>query len=155
MADNIHPVVELLVARMKSHPEEFGPRGGGRWADWLNLLTPLVTEEERVMLRKLSMDTIHEEVLDELMNGEERRAREKRERYLEMQRLMAQAQQNTLRPGQYAQVPNLSALQGLSTAIPSPNGAEGLRIHSNGDIQIGNETLNEGTLRKIKKALGL
>ena len=93
MADNIHPVVELLAARMESHPEEFGPDRGGRWAEWLDRLIPFVTEEERVMLRGPMMQDIHEEVLDELLNGEERRAQEQRERTareLEMQRMVGQ-----------------------------------------------------------------
>ncbi len=163
MADNIHPVVELLAARMESHPEEFEPNGGGRWAEWLDRLIPFVTEEERVMLRGHMMQDIHEEVLDELLNGEERRAQEKRERDLEMQRMLAQAQVQRLQPGQYAQVQSLSALQGMGVGnvVPSQplviqsGGKEAMRIQANGDIKIGNETLNEGTLRKIKKALGI
>lgn len=151
MADNVHPVVELLAARMESHPEEFGPNRGGRWAEWLDQLIPFVTEAERVMLRGPMMQDIHEEVLDELLNGDERRAQERRERDLEMQRIMAQAQQNTLRPGQYAQVPNLGALQGMGA---SSIGQSHLQIQS-GNMKLGNETLDEGTLKQIKRKLGL
>ena len=73
MTNNIHPVVELLAARMESNPEEFAPDGEGRWAQWLDELIPFVTEAERVMLRGPMMQTFHEQVLDELMNGPERR----------------------------------------------------------------------------------
>jgi hypothetical protein len=83
MADNIHPVVELLAARMKSHPEEFGVESDGRWAQYLDELMPFTTEEERVMLRGPMMQDIHEDVLEELLNGPERRAQEKRQRELE------------------------------------------------------------------------
>ena len=151
MADNIHPVVELLAARMETHPEEFEPNGHGRWAEWLDRLIPFVTEEERVMLRGHMMQDIHEEVLDELLNGEERRAQSKRERDLEMQRIMAQAQQNALQPGQYAQVQSLGALQTLSA---STLGHSHLQIQS-GNMKLGNETLDEGMLKQIKRKLGL
>lgn len=167
MADNVHEVVKLLAARMESHPEEFGPDRGGRWAEWLDRLIPFVTEEERVMLfnksKEAFLQRVHEEVLDELLNGEERRAREKRERDLEMQRIMAQAQQNALQPGQYLQAQSLSALQtmGVGTMAPSQGltistvGQEAMRIQANGDIKIGNEKLDAGMIRKMKKALGL
>lgn len=163
MADNVHEVVKLLAARMETHPEEFEPNGHGRWAEWLDRLIPFVTEEERVMLRGPMMQDLHEEVLDELLNGDERRAQSKRERDLEMQRMMAQAQQNTLRPGQYAQVPNLGALQtmGVGTVAPSQGltistvGQEAMRIQANGELQIGGEKLDAGMIRKMKKALGL
>lgn len=164
MADNIHPVVELLAARMESHPEEFEPNGGGRWAEWLDRLIPFVTEEERVMLRGPMMQGIHEEVLDELLNGEERRAQSKRERDLEMQRIMAQAQQQAaLQPGQYMQAQSLGALQTMGIGIATPSqpltlqssGKEALRIGSGGELQIGTETLDESLISNIRKKLGL
>lgn len=92
MTSNIHPVVELLVARMESHPEEFEPNGGGRWAEWLDRLIPFVTEKERVMLRKPMMQTIHEEVLDELLNGPDKRRKQEEEREYERNLIMQQAQ---------------------------------------------------------------
>lgn len=173
MADNIHPVVELLAARMESHPEEFRIYDnstlaiGGRWETWISQIRPFMNEAEHRLLfnksKEAFLQRVHEEVLDELMNGEERRAQEKRERDLEMQRLMAQAQQNTLRPGQYAQVQSLSTLQGMGIGNVAPSqplviqsgGKEAMRIQANGDIQIGNETLDEGMLKQIKRKLGL
>lgn len=104
-----HEVVKLLVARMESNPEEFNDVEG-RWAQWLDELIPFVTEEERLMLRKPMMQSIHEEVMDELCNGEERRrkAEENRKEY-EYERHLAQAMQHTQRQamqsavGQYQQ----------------------------------------------------
>ena len=109
------------------------------------------------------LQRVHEEVLDELLNGEERRAQSKRERDLEMQRMMAQAQQNALQPGQYAQVQNLGALQGMGIGTVAPSqgltistvGQEAMRIQANGELQIGGEKLDAGMIRKMKKALGL
>ena len=95
MTSNIHPVVELLAARMESNPEEFAPDGGGRWAQWLDELISFVTEAERVMLRKPMMQAIHEEVLDELMNGPDKRRKAEEDR--EYERHLAMAMQHTQR----------------------------------------------------------
>ena len=159
MADNIHPVVELLVARMESHPEEFDPNRGGRWAEWLEQLIPLVTEEERVILRGPMMQGIYEEVLDELLNGEERRAQAQRERDLAMQQMMGARHAKSL----YAQAMRAGGLQGIGigTATPSQpltiqsSGKEALRIGSGGELQIGTETLDESLISNIRKKLGL
>lgn len=149
MADNIHEVVKLLVARMESHPEEFDPNRGGRWAEWLEQLIPLVTEEERVILRGPMMQGIHEEVLDELLNGEERRAQAQRERDLAMQQMMGARHPKSL----YAQALRAGGLQGIS--VGSVASKEALRIGSGGELQIGDQTLDENMLRKIRKAVGL
>jgi hypothetical protein len=100
MVDEPHTVVQLLLKRMESHPEEFAPDGEGRWAQWLDELIPFVTEAERVLLRGPMMQSIHERVMDELMNGPERRAKEAEER--EYERHLAQAMQHTQKQQQLA-----------------------------------------------------
>ncbi len=147
MADNIHPVVELLAARMETHPEEFRFHDSqtlaitGRWETWIHQIRPFLNEAEDKMLfgkaKEAFLQRVHEEVLDELLNGEERRAEERRKRDLEMQRMMAQMQQSALQPGQYAQVQSLGALQSAST------------------LRLGSETIDEGMLKQIKRKLGL
>lgn len=93
MSENVHPVVRLLAKRMESHPEEFTK---GRWGMWVSALMEMATPEEKLLLRKFRMDEIHEEVMDELLNGEVRRAEEERKReeearrYLTMQQATAQ-----------------------------------------------------------------
>lgn len=87
-----HDVVKLLAARMESHPEEFAPDGEGRWAQWLDELIPFVTEAERVLLRGPMMQTFHEQVLDELLNGPDKRRKEAEERELIMKSALAQQQ---------------------------------------------------------------
>lgn len=103
MADEPHDVVKLLVARMESNPEEFND-DDGRWAQWLDELLPFVTEEERVMLRKPMMQTIHEEVLDELLNGPDKR-REAEENRKEYERHLAQTLQHTQRQAMQQGIP--------------------------------------------------
>jgi hypothetical protein len=79
---------------MESHPEEFSMENG-RWAQWLDQLVPFVTEAELRLLREPMMRDIHEEVLDELCNGEERRRKEREEQ--EYERHLAMAMQHTQR----------------------------------------------------------
>lgn len=166
--DNIHPVVRLLAKRMESHPEEFGPASGGRWAEWLDRLIPFVTEEERVMLRGPMIQDIHEEVMDELMNGPERRAQEKRERDLEMQRMIAQSQQRAAQQAsqlygqaalQSGQLGNASgyAYNSAPTALPGTyydavTDTYNTRGFTMTKAQIEN---NPGLIASVKKALGL
>lgn len=107
-----HAVVRLLLARMESHPEEFSNEDG-RWAQWLDELLPFVTEAERVLLRGPMMQTIHEQVLDELLNGPERRRKYEEDR--EYERHLAQAMQHTKQ-------------QALQQAIPLGGGGTGATL---------------------------
>lgn len=165
MADNIHEVVKLLAARMESHPEEFpiSSRGqlpiGGRWAPWLAQAEQLMNEAERELIygkaKEVIFQRIHEEVLDELLNGEQRRAEEKAAHDAEVQRLLGQARARSRPVGAYQ-----NAI-GTGTAIPSQQlvigmtGNEAMHITANSELKIGNETLNESTLAQIRRKVGL
>lgn len=95
MTDEVHPLVTLLVARAKSHPEEF--RGGrpnalnpaNRWWFAVDTIRRDGTAEDKALLAstigRVLMDEAHEWALDELMNGEQRRAGEEEKRHLAMQ----------------------------------------------------------------------
>lgn len=98
--NGLHEVVQLLVARMASHPEEFRYAGraadvpepvyaqydaattarGHRWNSLLNELDYFTSEAEeealRAGLRVIHLNRLHEQVMDELLNGEERRQKE-------------------------------------------------------------------------------
>ena len=178
MADNIHPVVKLLAARMESHPEEFGVDGNGRWSTWLRQLEGHLSEEEKLLLRGPGMQRVHEEVLDELLNGEERREEERRRKEADEQRYLAQLSQMQMRNAAQAN-PYLQAQEyrnamglgqnaigglGIGTAVPSQplvihtSGQEAMRIEANGELRLGGtngETLNAGMLRTIKQKLGI
>ena len=75
----MHEVVTLLLARMESNPEEF-ERGMSRWAWMLEGVMTNCSEEERAALhaglRPIRLKQLHEDVMDELFNGPERRAQE-------------------------------------------------------------------------------
>ena len=146
----MHPVVQFLLARMESHPEEFGSDGEGRWQEWIYRMRPLLTPDERIALRGPEMDHIHSQVLDELMNGEDRRRQLevqqekeqialKQAQTLQVQRALAQAQTNAMNHAQ--------SVIGTGTTIPTVTSA----ISS---IQP-KPTLDEDALTRIKKYLGL
>jgi hypothetical protein len=162
MADKeFHPVVTLLLKRIESHPEEFG-RGAHRW-DWIiervqNYGSKEEDEAIDAALRPIRLQEVHEDMMDELCNGDDRRRKEEEEREYEKQ-LMQQVQQQRM-----AQQQGLTAAQNAYTGsfgkpssqplvIAAPNGTEAMRITTNGDLQIGSETLNEGIIKKIKGAL--
>jgi molybdenum-dependent DNA-binding transcriptional regulator ModE len=85
----IHPVVELLLARMESHPHEFevniNPDGnrsfvGNRWYAALETIEEYGSDADQkaldASLGKIRMDEAHRWALDELLNGEQRRREE-------------------------------------------------------------------------------
>jgi hypothetical protein len=185
VTNNIHPVVELLAARMESHPEEFPvqPNGQlpimGRWAPWLAQAEHLMNDAERTLLYTKAKETIfqriHEEVLDELMNGPERRAEEKRKRDEETQRHIAHAaaqQQAAMQQqlqgyrqamGQYqSHLGAHSRAQATGIVGKSPSGIWvdeyaqlGNTTTQSTKLQLGSETIDEGMIKKIKKKLGI
>jgi len=76
MSDELHAVVRLLIARIESNPEEF-KKNGNRWHSIIaGVLDSCSEEEEReiiLALRPIRLKELHEEMMDELFNGEDRR----------------------------------------------------------------------------------
>ena len=160
-----HPVVELLVARMESHPEEFRV-ADGRWAQWLDELIPFVTEAERLLLREPMMQEIHERVMDELLNGDDRRRREEEEteyeRQMVMQGKLAQQQMAQQMAQQKAQQATLNAYgqynQASGTALLGHSPSNVCLDKKYANISVASQiepTLSSSTISQIKKALGL
>jgi hypothetical protein len=86
MADEPHDVVKLLLARMKSHPEEFRAKEGpyhDRWYSHINLIDSYGSEADKdainAGIRDIRLGQIHEQVMEELCNGPENRRREEEE----------------------------------------------------------------------------
>ena len=82
MSDELHAVVRLLIARVESNPEEF-KKNGNRWysiiADVLGSCSKEEHEAIKAALRPIRLKELHEQMMDELFNGEDRR-REERDR---------------------------------------------------------------------------
>jgi hypothetical protein len=85
----VHPLVELLVARAKSHPEEFvtgGPESisaTSRWWYAIDVVRRDGTDADNAAMDKaigrMAMDSAHEWALDELLNGDQRREDQRRQ----------------------------------------------------------------------------
>lgn len=101
MADNEpHAVVRLLVKRMESHPEEFRVEpelGLERWEEYIDAIQDHGNEADNAALnaklRDIRLAEIHEQVMDELLNGPERRRKHKED--TEYERHLAAAMQHT------------------------------------------------------------
>jgi hypothetical protein len=142
MADEVHPVVELLIARTESHPEEFRDDylmsevrptvGSGRWFRVIHAIRDHGLKQDaealNVALSKIRMQQIYEWMMDELINGEDRRREEEEDKkrlWLQQQQLHQQAyqtsphlqsgMQNISQLGSYQQ----SAMLGAASSIPA------------------------------------
>jgi hypothetical protein len=168
MADEqeLHPVVQLMLKRMESHPEEFGGEPyteGGRWGSVLITIQEHGSDAERNAMadsmRVIRLERAHVWALDELCNGEERRKEEERaEQEARVAQIAYTQSLGKISLSQYAQrhqntaaaagvlagsIISLAGGGGGGSSIPSPN------------IKIGNETLDENMLAKIKRSTGL
>lgn len=91
MADEVHPVVRLMLARMETHPEEFTECAessspeyfSGRWGPTIMAIRKYGTKADQDAFfptyNRLRMDAQHEDTMDELCNGEARREQAERE----------------------------------------------------------------------------
>lgn len=99
--EELHPLTKFLIERLGSHPEEFSVSSkieyvnnqltqlpssakdiSGRWGRAVSALFNYGSEKDKSEFKKVynktRMDKAHEDAMDELFNGEERRAEEKR-----------------------------------------------------------------------------
>lgn len=153
----LHPVVELLLARMKSHPEEF-ETATNRW-DWvLHRVQDNGSEAELEALndglRLIRLSEAHDWMLDELCNGEERRRKEEEDRAYE-RKMMAQQVQRPMIPltNQYANVAQLGHPGQFITDYD--HATQNLIIKDTHTKQITSIPGDSGMVATIKKALGI
>ncbi len=164
MTDEVHPLVELLVARAKSHPEEFNEERNpltptDRWWRALDTVSRSGTDADKAVIAstvgRIAMDKAHEWALDELLNGDERREIERREREEMEKRYAAQAVAMSQRPpalSQFAQAQQSAYQNALGGASISGFTSQVTAIDS---LSLGGETLTAGMIQQIKKALGV
>jgi hypothetical protein len=124
MADEVHEVVTLLLARMESNPEEFSSDNGrfsDRWERYISDIEAFGNEADKAALnaklRDIWMDKIHEKVLDELCNGEDRRRKEAEDREYELHLAHAAMQQQ--------QKAYVSQIQGMAGQLYGGGGGAG------------------------------
>jgi hypothetical protein len=148
MTNEIHPVVELLIARMESHPEEFKDdylmsevspaNGSGRWLRATQAIQDHGSKRDvealNAALSKIYMQYIHEWTMDELLNGEDRRREEE-----ERKKQLWQQQQQQLYQQAYQQSPHIRAgTTGLQNTAAATTG-----------LQLGEDSL----MQQIRKRL--
>ena len=95
-----HDVVKLLLARMESHPEEFRVASGPeRWGVPIDMIQDYGSEADKAVLnaklRDIVMGEAHEDVMDELLNGPEKRRKYEEEREYERQLMQRNMQQQS------------------------------------------------------------
>jgi hypothetical protein len=176
MTNEVHPVVELLIARTESHPEEFRDDylmsevrptvGSGRWFRVIHAIRDHGSEQDNAALsarlRDIRMQQIHEWTMDELLNGEDRRREEE-----ERKKQLWQQQQQQLYQQAYQQSPHLpsgTALLGAASTAPAQLGGYQqlglLGAASTAPAQLGSwqeirdEPLTESLIQQIRKRLG-
>jgi len=155
MADEPHEVVTLLLKRMESHPEEFRIGDGpfhDRWYDHVNGIQAYGNEADKAAiaagLREIRLSEIHEKVMDELLNGDDRRRKVEEEAEYERILLKSNLAQQQLAAHQ-------NAVHRYKNAVGQYNQAQALGLagqHGYAAVANGGtgETL-ESTLGKLKK----
>jgi hypothetical protein len=159
---------------MESHPEEFRIGDGpfhDRWYDHVNSINAYGNEADNAALatglREIRLAETHERVMDELLNGDERRRKAEEEveyernllkSNLAQQRNAMQRYQNQLGQYQNAMGGQLGQALGIGTQAPSQpltigtGGTGALRIEADGGV-ITQPTLASSAINQIKKAL--
>lgn len=172
MVDNseVHPAVKLLIERMKSHPEEFkeyfsiGPEtlrnadeDADRWGYALDVIQEFGSDADKAALagpmRDLKLEETYKWMLDELLNGEARRTKEKADREEQERKYMQAMSLAGVRPSigafaaAQAQAQSLGAsaaqLQNYAAVKPTPQ--DRFEQHATDDTLI----------TKLRKGLGI
>ena len=67
----MHHAVEILLARMESHPEDFEPNAKGHWQHWHNTYKKFFNEEERELvsakLREINLNRMSQDMMQEMV----------------------------------------------------------------------------------------
>lgn len=166
----VHPVVELLLARMKSHPEEF-QAGMNRWDFVLHKVLDNGNEADLEAinegLRPIRLAEAHEWMMDELLNGEDRRRQEQEDREYEKRLLANQASsmgaslRNAISPALQQTYDQIQEQQLNQLGHPGQfvtdydHSAQVLRIKDTHTKQVTSIPANSGMVATIKKALGI
>ena len=155
MANEPHEAVTLLLARMKSHPEEFARSANPRWEPYVDLVNSYGNEKDTAAInagmRDIRLAEVHAGVMEELCNGPERRAKEEADREYERRLMVKQAMQTS----QYANLGQASINQyaNAHAAIGQyQNQLLGPGIMgTSSNLMIQDEMLGAPTLKGLKK----
>ena len=173
MSNEPHDAVKLLIARMESHPEEFSSdkeRFSDRWERYISDIEAFGNEADKAALnaklRDIWMVKIHEKVMDELLNGEDRRRKEREEQEYErrMSQSLSLAQQQKAYLSQLGQTQGLqsasalgqyqNAMLGIGTTAPSTKlDVQSLAGQSPANIRIDDQVLDASMIERMKRVM--
>lgn len=147
----MHQAVELILKRMDSNPDEFTGDSKDRWMRMIKRYEAFFSDEERkAILEKqnaIMMKEFHNEIMGELLYGEERRQQE-REAQAQMELAKMQMQSQILGTGMARQ--SQSALQSINPgsiyALQNANTAQ-----NTATLTIGGETIDKTLIQKLKE----
>lgn len=168
MSQDIHDVVKLILARMDSHPEEFGGSGDDfitddvdRWWKPLVAIRDFGSEEEKALinakLRVIRLQKAHETAMDELLNGDDRRRKAEEEREYE-RNLLKSVQQQAYTSSLQNQMTTSEYNNRIMGALNNPQSGSFGKPHPVGPATSWGTTTgatNTGFVATMKKALGL
>lgn len=158
----MHQAVELILKRMDSNPDEFTGDSKDRWMRMIKRYEAFFSDEERKAISEkqnaIMMKEFHNEVMGELLYGEERRQQE-RETQAQMEIAKMQMQSQVLGLGMARQ--SQSALQNINPgsiyALQNANAAQNtITLQGTPHIQsdtltLGGETLDKTLIQKLKE----
>ena len=140
----MHQAVELLLKRMESNPQEFMSSNHRqvRWSRIIRDYDSYLSEDERAAINQkyseIQMEAMHKDIMTELLYGEQQEEEAQQSIYS-----VASAGMERLR---------LDANGNIGIGVTHPSNT--LTIASNaispGRVQLGNQTLDEQTLAKLK-----
>lgn len=158
MADNLHDVVKLLLKRMESHPEEFGTGPTNRWGWMLNDVLSNCSEEEAAAikegLRPIRLQEIHETVMDELLNGDERRRAEKENILNTARNNMGASLRSAISPA-LQQIDAEMQIEQMKQYRNTYNQMTLTAVTQPSTLNVGGETITGDLIKKLKKVAGL
>lgn len=140
----MHQAVELLLKRMESNPQEFmssSPRQM-RWNRIIRDYDSYLSDDERAAINQkyseIQMDAMHKDIMTELLYGEQQEEEAQQSIYS-----VTSAGTERLRLGANGTV-------GIGVQHPSNTLTIASNSISPGRVQLGNQTLDEQTLAKLK-----
>ena len=150
----MHQAVELILKRMDSNPDEFTGDSKDRWMRTLKRYEAFFSDEERKAIAEkqnaIMMKEFHNEVMSELLYGEERRQQEREVQMgLEQAKIRLQSQASVLQAH-----PMMNAAQGIAPGSIHSLSGSSLTVNA-ANIQpstltIGSETLDATLIQKLK-----
>lgn len=161
----MHQAVELILKRMESNPDEFTGDSKDRWMRMIKRYEAFFNDEERKAISEkqnaIMMKEFHNEVMGELLYGEERRQQE-RESQMEIAQMKMQSQilglqaqsamnatQNSML-GQALQPGSVYALAGNSLASGTVTIQGTANIQSD-TMTLGGESIDKSLIQKLKE----